>query len=166
MMNPFGPGADLLGRLREIADVLVPMRSALESAVGPEEARAVMARGLAAWRRRLWDETATRVVGEPRDRWEKVTADALESAGDVMEVADLAEEPGGIRFAVTRCRIAEFFRSIGEAELGYELACAQDLAQVEALGGGQVTLAREGTLMTGAPRCDFSYCFGAGPSGT
>lgn len=159
MTNPFGPGTDLFERVRSIADALLPVMALLRAELGVEKANGIVAQGLAAWRRRLATAASERVVGSPRDCWEKATADMLETVDGTVEVEHLTEEPDAIRFAVTGCRLAEYFRSIGEPDLGWELGCAHDVAQVEALGRGEVTLEREGTLMTGAPACDFRYRF-------
>jgi hypothetical protein len=165
MTNPFGPGTDLLERVQTITDALLPVLQAFRDELGAERANAIAARGIAEWRRRLAEAASERVVGSPRDCWEKATADTLESAHGTVEVAELSEGKEAIRFAVTGCRIAEFFRSIGEPELGFELGCAHDLAQVEAFGRGEVALERHGTLMAGAPACDFLYRFAdSGPS--
>lgn len=159
MTNPFGPGTDLLARVQEISDALLPVLQAFREELGAERANEIAARGLAQWRRRLAAAASERVVGSPRDCWEKAAAETFESAEGTVEVAELAEGNDAIRFAVTGCRLAEFFRSIGEPELGFELGCAHDLAQTEALGRGEVVLERHGTLMTGAPACDFLYRF-------
>lgn len=160
MTNPFGPGTDLFERVQTIADALLPVLRAFREELGAERANAIAARGLAEWRRGLAAGASERVVGAPRDCWEKATAETLETIDGTVEVSDLSEGRDAICFAVTGCRLAEFFRSIGEPELGFELGCAHDLAQVEALGRGAVTLERRGTLMTGAPTCDFLYRFG------
>ena len=59
---------------------------------------------------------------------------------------------------VTRCPFAEFFRALGEPELGALLICETDF-DIVATGGGAVTLTREQTIMQGAPSCMFRYKF-------
>jgi len=59
---------------------------------------------------------------------------------------------------VTRCPFAEFFRALGEPELGALLMCETDF-DIVATGGGAVTLTREQTIMHGAPSCTFRYRF-------
>lgn len=160
MTNPFGPGTDMVTRVQAITDALLPVLQAFRDELGAERANEIAARGLAVWRRRLAEAASGRVVGSPRDCWEKAAAETFEAAEGTVEVAELSEGKDSIRFAVTGCRVAEFFRSIGEPELGFELGCAHDLAQIEAFGRGEVVLERRGTLMAGAPACDFLYRFG------
>jgi len=159
MTNPFGPGSDFLVQMRAVTDALVPVLDAFRAELGAERANAIAQRGIARWRRELAEAAAARLVGSPRDCFEKATADMLATIDGVVELSELTEEPNAIRFAVTACRVAEMFRARGESELGFELACAHDTARVEALGKGEVLLDRRGTLMTGARACDFAYRF-------
>jgi hypothetical protein len=59
---------------------------------------------------------------------------------------------------VTSCRFAEFFRALGEPELGALLICAGDVDIAEA-ASGEVSLDRAQTIMQGAPCCTFRYKF-------
>ena len=59
---------------------------------------------------------------------------------------------------VTRCRFAEFFRALGEPELGALLICDTDV-DIASVGAGEVNLDRADTLMRGGPRCTFRYKF-------
>ena len=61
-------------------------------------------------------------------------------------------------FDVTRCRFAEFFRAIGEPELGALLICETDL-DVAAAGSGEVGFRRDQTIMQGGSGCPFRYKF-------
>ena len=63
-----------------------------------------------------------------------------------------------LEFDVTHCRFAEFFRALGEPELGALLVCATDF-DIVAAGGSEVGLTRDQTLMQGAPSCTFRYRF-------
>jgi hypothetical protein len=59
---------------------------------------------------------------------------------------------------ITQCRFAEFFRALGEPELGALLVCEPDF-DVAAAGSGEVSLTRDQTIMQGAPSCTFRYKF-------
>jgi hypothetical protein len=61
-------------------------------------------------------------------------------------------------FDVTSCRFAEFFRALGEPELGALLVCSTDIDIAEA-GGGDVSFNRDQTLMQGGSCCTFRYKF-------
>ena len=53
---------------------------------------------------------------------------------------------------------AEFFRALGEPELGALLICEADF-DIASVGEGEVSLERAQTIMQGAPSCTFRYKF-------
>jgi hypothetical protein len=59
-------------------------------------------------------------------------------------------------FDVTGCRYAEFYRELGEPELGFLLVCSADFWTAEGVGP-DIKLRRTQTIMQGAGRCDFRY---------
>jgi L-2-amino-thiazoline-4-carboxylic acid hydrolase len=61
-------------------------------------------------------------------------------------------------FDITSCRFAEFFRSLGEPELGALLVCQTDV-DIAAAGGSDVHFSRTQTLMQGGSCCNFRYKF-------
>jgi len=63
-----------------------------------------------------------------------------------------------LEFDITSCRFAEFFRALGEPELGALLIGHVD-ADIADAGGGDVSFRCTQTLMQGAPCCDFRYKF-------
>jgi hypothetical protein len=81
-----------------------------------------------------------------------------EVSGREVEVELLRQDNEVLDIDVTRCRFAEFFRALGEAELGALLICAADF-DIAAAGEGEVSLERAQTIMQGAPSCTFRYKF-------
>ena len=65
-------------------------------------------------------------------------------------------EPKALEFNVTGCRYAEFFKEIGEPDLGRLLLCDTDVYVAE-VGSPEVEFARTQTIMQGAHHCDFRY---------
>jgi hypothetical protein len=57
---------------------------------------------------------------------------------------------------VTRCRYAEFYKELGEPELGFLLVCTADFATAEGFGP-DIKLTRTQTIMQGADHCNFRY---------
>jgi hypothetical protein len=76
--------------------------------------------------------------------------------GDALDyrVREQAEDVYG--FDVTRCPYAEFYRELGEPELGFLLVCSMDFPFVSGVGP-DLKLTRTQTLMQGASYCDFRY---------
>jgi hypothetical protein len=77
--------------------------------------------------------------------------------GDSVDFDVLKQSEDALDFNITGCRFAEFFRQLGEPELGFALLCSFDDTMVEELGTGEVELRRTGTIMQGAKHCDFRY---------
>jgi hypothetical protein len=57
---------------------------------------------------------------------------------------------------ITGCRYADFFRALGEPELGAVLLCEADNHMVE-VGSPEVEMTRTQTIMKGAKYCEFRY---------
>lgn len=69
------------------------------------------------------------------------------------------QDKQALEFDVTACRFAEFFRALGEPELGALLVCQTDV-DIVAAAGSDVSFDRAQTLMQGASCCTFRYRFG------
>ena len=76
--------------------------------------------------------------------------------GTDIETQMLRVEPDAMDFNVLGCRYADFFRELGEPELGAVLLCEGDHHIVDAVGP-DVQLTRTQTIMKGASYCDFRY---------
>jgi hypothetical protein len=57
---------------------------------------------------------------------------------------------------VTECQYAQFYKELGEPELGFLLVCSSDFSLAESLGP-DIKLMRTQTIMQGASHCDFRY---------
>jgi L-2-amino-thiazoline-4-carboxylic acid hydrolase len=77
------------------------------------------------------------------------------AAGDpiAMECHELTDDFA--RMDVTDCAYAQFFRNLGEPELGHLLVCEND--EWFAKGLGDIEFERHRTIMEGADHCDFLY---------
>ena len=64
-------------------------------------------------------------------------------------------------FDVKRCAYAEFYKALGEPELGFLLICTADFATAKGFGS-DISLTRTQTIMQGADHCDFRYRRDAG----
>jgi hypothetical protein len=81
-----------------------------------------------------------------------------ESTEHDVTVAMRRHDQEALEFDVTRCRFAEFFRALGEPELGALLICETDF-DIAAAGGSEVSFSRDQTIMQGAPSCTFRFSF-------
>ena len=129
------------------ARAVIPIVKALEREVGKARAHALVGTAIA----------------NDYARWQarRIPARNLhprEGANDVFPVERQVVDDSADTFAVnmTSCRFADYFRSIGEPEIGALLTCGVDFAN-EALQRPAWQFTRTQTLMQGAPYCDFRW---------
>ena len=168
------PRLSLLDKTRIQAQVLVPVLQALRAELGPEKADAIVKDALRDWSKQLFAvvdlggargehgravaAVGERVEGSARRKWAAMHTALAEVTEREVTVEMIRHDEEALEFDVTHCRFAEFFRALGEPELGALLVCATDF-DIVAAGGSEVGLTRDQTLMQGAPSCTFRYRF-------
>ena len=138
--------------------MLVPVLRALRAELGREKADAIARQALRDWSKQLFAAVGERVEGSARRKWAAMHTALAEVTEREVTVEMHRHDKEALEFDVTHCRFAEFFRALGEPELGALLVCATDF-DIVAGGGNEVSLRREQTLMQGAPSCTFRYTF-------
>jgi L-2-amino-thiazoline-4-carboxylic acid hydrolase len=149
------PEVSLLDKTCMQTQVLVPVLRALRAELGKERADAVVRQALRDWSRQLF---ADGIEGSPRRKWAAIQKVFGEVSGREVEFEIRRQDEAALDIDVTRCRFAEFFRALGEPELGTLLICAADF-DIVAVGDGAVSLDRAQTIIQGAPSCTFRYRF-------
>lgn len=152
------PEVSLLDKTRMQAQVLVPVLRALRAELGKDRADAVVRQALRDWSRQLFAAIGDGVEGSPRRRWAAIQKVFGEVSGREVDFEIRRQDEEAFDIDVIRCRFAEFFRALGEPELGALLICAADF-DIAAVGQGAVSLERSQTIMQGAPSCTFRYRF-------
>src|SRR5947208_8495736 len=152
------PDVSLLDKTRMQAQVLVPVLRALRTELGKDKAEAIVKQALRDWSKQLFAAIGDSIEGSPRRKWAAIQSVFGEVSGREVEVEILRHDEEALELDVTRCRFAEFFRALGEPELGALLICSTDFDIVEG-AGSEVSLDRTQTLMQGAPSCTFRYKF-------
>jgi hypothetical protein len=145
----------LIERVKIQAQVLVPLVKALQAELGEERANGIV-------RKALGD--VYRKVGESWWRVQK-TSDLGENtaslfgkfaAGHALDYEVVRQAPDAFDVNVTGCRYAQFYKELGEPELGFLLVCNADFPMAEGFGPG-MRLVRTQTIMQGTSHCDFRY---------
>ncbi|MBW8903106.1 MAG: L-2-amino-thiazoline-4-carboxylic acid hydrolase [Bradyrhizobium sp.] len=154
----FDPQVSLLDKTRMQAQVLVPVLRALRAELGKDKADAIVKQALRDWSKQLFAAIGDGIEGSPRRKWAAIQTVFGEISGREVEFEILRQDKEALELDVTRCRFAEFFRALGEPELGALLICEADF-DIAAVGVGEVTLERTQTIMKGAPTCTFRYKF-------
>lgn len=152
------PKLSLLDKTRIQAQVLVPLLRALRSELGRDKANAIAREALRDWSKQLFAAIGDTVDGGPRRKWAAMHTAMAEITERDVTVEMRRHDKEALEFDVTHCRFAEFFRALGEPELGALLVCETDL-DIAAAGGSEVSFTRDQTIMQGAPSCTFRYKF-------
>jgi len=137
------------------AQVLVPLVKALQAELGEARANALVRKALGDLYRgfgeEFWKARNDSDLGKAVSSAFKTYArdDAL--AYDVIE-----HTQDSFAFDVKRCAYAEFYKALGEPELGFLLICTADFATADGFGP-DIKLTRTQTIMQGADHCNFRY---------
>ena len=78
------------------------------------------------------------------------------AAGEAIDVENVTLDAESLRFDVTGCRYAAFFKEIDAADLGALLICDMDPPMAEGISP-DLKLERSQTIMGGADHCDFCF---------
>jgi hypothetical protein len=138
------------------AQVLVPLVKALQAELGEERANAIVRRALGTIYRR-YGEKFWRAKNEKSDLGKVMRSElATYAREDALEYRVIEQSQDAFAFDVTACRYAEFYKELGEPELGFLLVCSADVDMAEGFGP-DIGFTRTQTIMQGASHCDFRY---------
>jgi hypothetical protein len=148
-------GIPVIEQAKIQAQVLIPLVKALQAELGKERANALVRNALGDVYRRLgeqwWQAKESTHVGE-----NMALAFASFAEGDAVEYSVRAQSQDTYEIDVTGCRYAQFYRELGEPELGFLLVCSSDFPFAEGFGA-DIKLTLTQTIMQGASHCDFRY---------
>ena len=137
------------------AQVLVPLVKALQAELGKARANALVREALGDIYRRygeeIWRTKNEKNLG-------KIMASGLATFAreDALDYRVIEQSQDAFEFDVTGCRYAEFYKELGEPELGFLLVCSADFPMAEGFGP-DIKFMRTQTIMQGASHCDFRY---------
>ena len=126
--------------------------------LGKEKADAIVKEALRGWSKELFAAIGDNVDGSPRRKWAAMHSAMAEATEQDVTVKMRRHDKEALEFDITHCRFAEFFRALGEPELGALLICETDF-DIAAAGEREVSFTRDQTIMQGAPSCTFRYKF-------
>jgi len=137
------------------AEVLVPLIKPLQAELGKERANALVRNALGDTYRRYGEEF-WRTKNENNLGKAIASAFATYASEDALEYRVIEQSQDAFEIDVTGCRYAEFYKELGEPELGFLLVCGADFTTAEGFGP-DIKLTRTQTIMQGASHCDFRY---------
>ena len=148
-------GIPVIEQAKIQAQVLVPLVKALQAELGEERANALVRKALGDVYRGLgeqwWRAQQSKHVGE-----NMASAFAAFAKGDAIDYRVRNQSQDTYEIDVTGCRYAQFYKELGQPELGFLLVCSSDFPFAEGIGP-DMRLTRTQTIMQGASHCDFRY---------
>ena len=147
--------ATVLERAKIQAQVLVPLVKALQAELGAARANALVRKTLGELYRGYGEEFAK---SKNETDLGKFVASAFKTYArdDALEYDVIEQTADAYAINIRRCRYAEFYKELGEPELGFLLVCTADFAVADGFGG-DVKLTRTQTIMQGDDHCNFRY---------
>ena len=130
------------------ARAMIPVVKALEAELGKEKAHAIVGEAIA---ESYAEFVSTRMPDRNTHPGETNQAFEYDVESEVVEHTDKSYFVN-----MTRCSYADYFRKIGEPEIGALLTCGMDFP-VEKKLRPNWEFRRTQTLMQGAPYCDFRW---------
>ncbi len=131
------------------ARAVIPIVKALENELGKARAHEIVGKAIAESYVRYREKRGFELDSHPRVEQETGLDFPVE-----QEIVEDTETSFG--FNITRCQFAEYFRAIGEPEIGALMTCGVDFAAEAKMRPGW-TFSRTQTCMQGAPHCDFRW---------
>lgn len=146
--------ASILEQTKAQAQVLLPVYRELKSEFGEEKAKAIMRKALEKWGMEIGGLISSMVPGNPVEKIAIITPQyATDNALDFEVLNQTSEE---FEYRVTRCEYAEYYKGLGEHELGYQFVCSHDFSIAFGISP-DLGLVRENTIMQGDQHCHFCY---------
>jgi hypothetical protein len=132
------------------ARAVIPIVRALEREIGKNRVHSIVGQAIAESYAEWQGKAVSTRNSHPRD----VKVNIEEQLPIETEVVEDTDSTFAIN--MTRCRFAEYFRTIGAADVGALLTCGVDFA-AEAVLRPDWEFRRTQTLMGGASHCDFRW---------
>jgi len=148
-------GIPVIQQAKIQAQILVPLVKALQAELGEERANALVRRSLGDIYRRYGEEFR-RTKNERNLGKIVASAFAAYAREGALDYRVIEQSQDTFEIDVTGCQYAEFYKDLGEPELGFLLVCSADFPTAEGLGP-DIKLTRTQTIMQGASHCDFRY---------
>ncbi len=146
--------ASNLDQLKAQAQVLIPYFKALVSELGEERAFEISRKAMSNYYCNIGQQINTFYPGNPIEKTSALTP--YYATGNALEYQELKKTSDVYEYKVTACQYAEYYKELGEPNLGYLFVCEGDFPIAEGISP-DLELTRTQTIMQGAEYCDFCY---------
>jgi len=158
MLNPLESKISYLNRVKAQSEVLLPVLKLLRKELGDDWANELVYGALRDWSREVFAEVGSKKEGSGFEIWSAMDEELAALTGDDIEYETLREDSEALDLNVTSCKFAQFFKELGEPELGAILTCEVD-HHMAAVSQQEVHLDIDKTIMKGDRLCEFRYKF-------
>jgi hypothetical protein len=148
---PINMNIPMIEQAKIQARVLVPVVKAFQAELGEERANQIVRKALDSVSRQTGQAIDFLFAGTPAEKI--AAAFPIIAAGDALDIEIIKQTSDAFECNVTGCRYADFFRQLGEPELGFLFHCSDDFALTKALSPDLEFTCTQ-TIMQGAGHCD------------
>jgi hypothetical protein len=158
MIYEYNQAISKLDEFKAEAQVLIPVLKAARAELGEEQANRLILDALQTWHRERIKHICASIPGTPEEKWSTIKKlDGTRTRENDLEFTILRWDSEALEYDVSRCIYADFFRELGESELGVILVCDADKYLVEEVTGPEVTYTRTQSIMEGGCICDIRW---------
>jgi len=157
-MEEAGKTTPLMERVKLQTEVLLPLLRHLRAELGVEKANNLFYPVLRRMTKDWIMEIASSESKDPIENFRKTSELHLTYFEGDVDMDVLRADDERLEVNVTGCRYADFFRQLGEPELGSILTCEMD-DHIAELSAPTVSLSLTDTIMKGGTHCPFRYKF-------
>lgn len=143
-----------LERVKIQSEILLPLYKRLRDELGASRANELLRAAVAEYATALGEGIGQAGDGSSLDKLK--SAIPIFAANDALEVENITDSEQELSLNVQRCRFAEHFQSIDQAEFGAMLTCEIDPPMTKGIGE-DLSLHRTQTIMSGGKHCDFRW---------
>ncbi len=146
--------ASNLEQFKAQAQVLLPLIKELKEELGDERAYKIARKAMKNLYCGIGQDINKSFPGSPTEKIAATTS--FLAADNALDFEVFKQTPETYEYKVTGCRYADFYKELGETELGFLFVCDCDFHIAEGISP-DLELKRTQTIMQGAGYCDFCY---------
>lgn len=146
--------ASILEQTKAQAQVLLPIYYELKSEFGDEKATSIMNKAIEKWGNDAGKQINNLIPGNPVERIALVTS--FYATDNALDYEVIKQTQDVFEYKVSRCSYAEYYKELGEPELGFRFVCSHDFS-IAAGVSSDLELNRKQTIMQGDQYCHFCY---------
>ncbi len=136
------------------AQIVLPLIKEFEATLGREKARESGQKAMEKFYVAIGQEIKELYPGNAIEQTAALTP--YFAADNALEYEEIRKTSDTYEYRVTTCRYADYYKDLGETELGYIFVCAGDFSLAEGMSP-DIELSRPDTIMQGADHCHFYY---------